>query len=828
MTDAHTRTSAGTPGQADLAGAPLLDVHDLRTYYGTHAGEVRAVDGISFALSEGENLGLVGESGCGKTTVAKTLLRVLPSNARTSGGEIRFRTDGRQRDLLTMPTRELNTVRWRELAMVTQSAMNALDPVYRVGDQIVETIQTHQEVSTAAARARTEELFAIVGLERNRLDDYPHQLSGGMRQRAVIATALALEPSLIVADEPTTALDVVVQDGILGQLQHIQEQANHAMILVTHDISVVAETCQRVAVMYAGKIVELGTTADIFNAPAHPYTMGLLNAFPTLESAKGDLISIPGSPPDLTVADPDEPITGCRFAPRCPFATERCEREDPPDVEVAPGHFAACHYADDAPRMRTDAADRQAWLRTAAAVATQEAAEAALVSGADGGRAPHAGAGHGRSPHAGAGHSATLEVRGLRRHFPLQSGFVASLLRQTDRKVHAVDDVTLQILPGEILGLAGESGSGKSTLGEVVCGLQPPTTGTVAYGGEPVRTRGRGHREFRRNVQMVFQDPYQTLNPRFTVGQTVEEPLRNFGLGSPDERRARVLEALRRAGLPGEGLLGRYPHELSGGQRQRVAIARGIVLEPTLLVADEPVSMLDVSIRAGVLNLFKRFRDELGMSILYVSHDLATIRYICDRTAILYLGRIAEIGPTRDVIERPRHPYTELLLSAVPASRPGEERERIDPRGEIPDPIDLPNGCRFHARCRYALAGAGWEGRDLVRLVEQRRIAVLEDADAAVAGETELLEAVRDMRPDGLDLEVSAAAGQGQAVAAYLEDLMAASGRSIAEAVEGIDVDGDTVRVRFPAVNEPDYHDAGGGHHVYCARPPWCSGVPTD
>jgi peptide/nickel transport system ATP-binding protein len=778
----------------------LMDVSDLRVYYRTKSGEVRAVDGVTFAVHEGENFGLVGESGCGKTTVAKALLRVLPENARVPSGAIDFRS----RDLLSLPTDVLNTVRWRELSLVTQSAMNALDPVQRVGDQIVETIRVHQPVSRAAARKRAEELFALVGLEANRLDDYPHQLSGGMRQRAVIATALALEPSLIVADEPTTALDVVVQDGILGQLQHIQDQANHAMILVTHDISVVAETCQRVAVMYAGKIVEIGRTADVLSAPFHPYTMGLLNAFPTLESAKGELVSIPGSPPDLTTADPDAEIVGCRFAARCPFATEQCRMVDPPQVEVAPGHLSACHYVDRVDELRKEAATREAWLATEAAVASGEAGAEVMT--------PES------RP------SGSLQVRDLRRHFPLQRGIVASLLGESDRKVHAVDGIDLEIEPGVILGLAGESGSGKSTLGEIVCGLQPPTTGEVVYDGQPVRTRGKGHREYRRNVQMVFQDPYQTLNPRFTITQTVEEPLRNFKIGDADERRERVREALRRAGLPDEQLLERYPHELSGGQRQRVAIARGIVLEPTLLVADEPVSMLDVSLRAGVLNLFKRFRDELGMSILYVSHDLATIRYICDRTAVMYLGRVVEIGPTSEVIDSPMHPYTELLLSAVPESRAGEQRQRVDARGEIPDPIDLPNGCRFHGRCSYALAGAGWEGRDLAKLVEQRRMAILDDPGSARAGEADLLAAIETMVPSGTDVEITAASGQGAAVADYLKVLMAESDRPIDEAVTEVSAIGDSIVVRFPVIDEPDYHSVGD-RQVYCGRPPWCSGV---
>ncbi len=783
----------------------MLEVTDLRTRYRTGETAVHAVDGVSFSLGDGENLGLVGESGCGKTTVAKTLLRVLPDNA-VAEGSVRFRG----RDLLALDLEELNTVRWRELAMVTQSALNALDPVQRVGDQIVETLRAHREVTRAEARARAEELFALVGLERSRLDDYPHQLSGGMRQRAVIAIALSLDPTLIVADEPTTALDVVVQDGILAQLQHVQDSLRNSMILVTHDISVVAEVCQRVAVMYAGRIAEIGTAEEVFHRPSHPYTMGLLNAFPTLESAKGELVSIPGSPPDLTAADDAaSAVTGCRFAARCPWATDRCRAEDPPEVEIAPGHRAACHYAHDAARMRAEAGSRETWQRSEAGRIATEATGRATprASSRVTGRA--------------------LEVDGLSRHFPLRSGFFASLFGDDDRKVHAVDDVSLRIEPGEILGLAGESGSGKSTLGEVVVGLQSPTGGEVRYDGREVATRGREAQEFRRDVQMVFQDPYQTLNPRFTIEQTITEPLRNFGIGTPGtDRRERVIQALQRAGLPGEQLLERYPHEMSGGQRQRVAIARAIVVEPTLLVADEPVSMLDVSIRAGVLNLFRRFRDELGMSILYVSHDLATIRYICDRTAILYLGRIAEIGPTEEVIERPRNPYTELLLSAVPLPDPLDRREKVDARGEIPDAIDLPNGCRFHARCAQALAGCGWEGRDLASLVDARRIAAAEQRDDVDPSEQAALEGIVEVEVDGTDLVAKGAEGvDADAIAQYLRRLVTSADRPMDGAPLEITANGREVRVTFPRVEEPGYTDVGGGHLVYCGTAPHCAGV---
>ena len=772
----------------------MLEVKDLKTHYTTSAGVVHAVDGVSLSLAEGENLGLVGESGCGKTTVAKTLIGVLPPNAITEGS---LEFEGR--DLLDMSRAELNQVRWKRIAMVAQSALNALDPVQRVGDGIIETLQVHTDIDRKDARVRAEELFALVGLERGRLDDYPHQLSGGMRQRAVIATALCLDPTLIVADEPTTALDVVVQDGILAQLQRVQQQQGNSMILVTHDISVVAEMCHRTAVMYAGRIAETGSTVDIFERPSHPYTMGLLRAYPTLESAKGDLVSIPGTPPNLLGGH-----TGCRFADRCPFATEICRTDEPPEIEVGPDHVSACHHADRAEQMRAESGLPDTWSRTAAAERLATAAPPAAPIHRTG---------------------VELEIDGLEKHFPLRSGFFASLFRDDRRAVHAVDDVTLDIQPGEIVGLAGESGSGKSTMGEIVVGLQEATGGEVRYGGEAIETRGKAGRDFRRNVQMVFQDPYQTLNPRFTVEQAISEPLRNFGIGEPgDDRRQRIELALERSGLAPAQLMERYPHELSGGQRQRVAIARGIVIEPQLLVADEPVSMLDVSIRAGVLNLFKRFRDELGMSILYISHDLATIRYICDRTAILYLGRIAEFGPTEQVMERPTHPYTKLLLASVPRPTPGDHRERVEARGEIPDAIDLPNGCRFHSRCSAALAGAGWEGRDLLALVQARQVLVTDSPALARTGERALLDGAR-LSVDGRDLVATTNNGLAASdVGSWLRELMAAADAPIDEAVTSIDIDGSEVRVQFPEVDEPLYHEVAGDHRVHCATAPWCSG----
>lgn len=778
----------------------LLEVKDLHTYYTARGKEVRAVEGASFSMAEGENLGLVGESGCGKTTLAKSIMRIIASNARIESGEILFNGT----DLVSLPESQLNKFRWRELSLVTQSAMNSLDPVYTVGDQITETLKAHSPINSAQAHERGVELFELVGLEPKRLSSYPHQLSGGMRQRVVIALALALNPKLIIADEPTTALDVVVQDGILKQLDQIQRQLKNSMILVTHDVSLVAEMCHRVAVMYAGKIVEIGSTSELFRNASHPYTIGLLNAFPTLESAKGELISIPGTPPDLS-----ERIVGCPFAARCPFATDTCRTVAPPSVEVSPGHFSACHYTDQAESFRERAAEQERWRQQEAGRVNREEEEQRVAAAQHLLRASNR---FNAEPATDKGEGvpqAALVVRDLKKHYPVKQGLGASIRREARKHVHAVDGVSIEVHEGEILGLAGESGSGKSTIGEIITGLQTATSGSLSYRGQPITEKGHTRKQFRRLVQMAFQDPYETLNPRFTIYQTVLEPLRNFGIGSVEERKELVVEALREVDLlPPETYLDRYPHELSGGQRQRVAIARAIVCGPHFLVADEPVSMLDVSIRAGVLNLFRRFKRELEMSIIYVSHDLATIRYICDRTAILYLGRVAELGPTEEVLENPKHPYTRLLISAVPRTDPDLERKHVDARGEIPDPIAIPNGCRFHTRCPLAMAHCGWEGRDLQVLIETAQRA--ENAAAALSD-------IAGMTVLGLNLRIAVNSSSVlSAVRAAIHAVMEAHDRPIEQAVESIEENGSELLITFSKRPEPEQYRVGDKHTAAC------------
>ncbi len=643
--------------------APLLDVRDLSVTYGSGQESVRAVRGVSFSLAAGETLGMAGESGCGKTTVALSLLRLLPGSARLDG-EILFNGE----DIIGLGWQKLRAVRWAEASVVFQGAMSALNPVRTIGEQICEPIVLHEKVGQRVARARAAELLDSVGVTSRRQASYPHELSGGQRQRVMIAMALACRPDLIIADEPTTALDVIVQAQILQLLTGLVRERQISMIMISHDLSVLGETCDRLAVMYAGHIAEAGPSREVLEAPRHPYTRILARAFPRLGDPGSRLApaGLPGEPPDLRGE-----ITGCPFAPRCPEVIADCRTRD---IELWPAgerRESACIKVLDNGAPWTDA--------TAPARAGPEGATAdPRPTGAD---------------------EAVLEARDLRVVFPARRG---------RGPARAVDDVNLTIGRGEIVALIGESGCGKSTLARALVGLVEPTGGEIRYAGAPLRYGGGALRAHRRHVQLVLQDPAGALNPRQTVFDLVAEGPRLHGLRNGLNER--VTKALASAGLrPPAQFVSRYPHELSGGQQQRVVIAGALALDPSVIVADEPVSSLDASVRGEILKLVLSLRDELSLSALIVSHDLGVAWNIADRVAVMYLGRIVEAGPVSEVLLRPRHPYTQALLSVLPD--PTRDAPGQTLAGEPPDPTRIPAGCRFHPRCPRLAALPAGDGR---------------------------------------------------------------------------------------------------------------------
>ncbi|HEY0410500.1 MAG TPA: ABC transporter ATP-binding protein [Candidatus Dormibacteraeota bacterium] len=655
----------------------VLSVSDLTVSFPSEAGTVRAVRGISYSVAPGEVLGIVGESGSGKSVSALAVMGLLPRTARVSGS-VRFHGE----ELLGLGDRQLSLIRGKGVAMVFQDPLSALTPVYTVGDQIAEAVSVHTAVSRQQAARRAVELLELVGIPEpaTRARSFPHEFSGGMRQRVMIAMAMANNPDLIIADEPTTALDVTIQAQVLEVLKTAQRATGAAIVMITHDLGVIAGFADRVMVMYAGRTVEAGPVDDLFYRPRMPYTLGLLGSLPRLDATgRQPLTPLEGSPPSLV----DLP-QGCPFAPRCPLRIDVCvDREPPLAHTLDPRHTAACH--------------RHAEI------------EARGLGPADVFPAPLAG-----EPAVAAvpreSRRAVLEVKGLERHYPLTRGVV---FRRQVGTVRAVDGISFDIREGETLGLVGESGCGKTTTITQILTLARPTAGSVVVlGRDSADLHGGERRSLRRNLSVVFQDPLASLDPRLPVGDILAEGLRTHGV--PKQRRdRRVGELLRLVGL-GPEHTSRYPQDFSGGQRQRIAIARALALEPRLIVLDEPVSALDVSIRAGVINLLEELRARLGLAYLFVAHDLSVVRHIADRVAVMYLGRIVEIGTVAAVFDTAAHPYTEALLSAIPLPDPRRERarRRILLEGDLPSSFDIPSGCRFRARCpRYATLPEGLGAR---------------------------------------------------------------------------------------------------------------------
>jgi peptide/nickel transport system ATP-binding protein len=629
--------------------APLLAVEGLRTRIDSPQGAADCVDGVDFELRRGECFALVGESGCGKSMTALSIMRLLPHAAQVAGGRVLL--DGR--DLLALPEAAMRAVRGRRLAMIFQEPATSLNPVLTVGRQIVEVLERHTALRGAAAERRALELLEDVGVPDGgrRVREYPFQLSGGLKQRVMIAAALAADPEVLIADEPTTALDVTIQAQVLELIARLRAERGTAVLLITHDLGVVSQVADRVAVMYAGQIVEVAARDDFFRAPQHPYSQKLFEALPSPQRRGAGLATIPGQVPPL-----GKQFAGCRFAERCEQAFGRCRSEVPAPLEPCAGRQVRCHLREQgmaAPRAPAAAAPGPAMAASGEA-------------------------------------KPLLELRALAVHFPIRRG----LLRRMVGQVRAVDGVSLDLREGRTLALVGESGCGKTTAAKALLHLIPATAGSVRYRGRELDSLAPSL------LQIIFQDPYASLDPRMRVLDILAEGMRSLGVGAGEAAREKMIGALlEQVGLPADSAQ-RYPHEFSGGQRQRIAIARALAVEPRLIVCDEPTSALDVSVQAQILNLLKSLQDRLGLAYLFISHNLSVVEYLAHEVAVMYLGRIVEQGSAEEVMSDPKHPYTQALLSALPEVDGSRRPIRLS--GELPSAARPPAGCHFHPRCPSA------------------------------------------------------------------------------------------------------------------------------
>jgi peptide/nickel transport system ATP-binding protein len=670
------------PELAPATAPSLIEVDELHVRFATKRGTLHAVNGVSLRLEPGEIAGIVGESGSGKSTVAAAMMRLLPKIRCAVRGSVRLNGV----DLNSLNDREMRRIRGNDIAMVFQDPFLSFNPVLTVGAHLKESLKLHTELSGRALRARMIELLDLVGIPdaARQVDSYPHQMSGGMRQRIMIANAISCSPRVLIADEPTTALDVSVQGQILDLLGQLQRDLDMAMIVVSHDLGVLANLADRLYVMYAGEVAETGSTRQVLTEPSHPYTRALISCIPRVDKDRPRrLTAIKGAPLSLLA-----PAAACTFADRCPNAFDSCLEVNPPLYPVAPGHSAAC-------------------LLVPLNEVGLQSAPPPLID-------------HPPSEELRDEDSQLLSVSGLTVRFPVKQGG-----RGGHGWMTAVDDVSLTIARRETLGLVGESGCGKTTLGRTILRLLEPTAGTIMLGEVELTSLSfRAMRRERRHLQMVFQNPYSSLDPRMRVGDLIREPLVIHGVGNKASSSERVSELLTLVGLRPEFAV-RYPHEFSGGERQRIAIARALAIEPDLVICDEATSSLDVSVQAQILNLLEDLQERLGLAYLFISHNLAALHHLAHRVAVMYLGRVVEIAGRDDLYGRPLHPYTQSLLRSVP-SLDIESEETVGHtavRGDIPSPVFRPSGCPFHTRCPFAQVRCTTDTPELLPATSNRVVA---------------------------------------------------------------------------------------------------------
>jgi peptide/nickel transport system ATP-binding protein len=652
--------------------APVLKVEDLAVAYKVRGGEVEAVQNVSFEIHRGEAHGIVGESGCGKSTVAWSIVNFLGANGYVKRGSIKFMGQ----ELVGKSGEELRRLRGDQIAMVYQDPMQALNPSMRLGEQMKEILTVHRNLSAAEAEDR-----CLAMLERVYMPDppsvmrrYPHQISGGQQQRVVIAMALLNNPALLIMDEPTTALDVTVEAAVLDLIAELRREFDTAIMFISHNLGVVARICTRVGVMYAGELVERANVRELFAAPQHPYTQGLLRCVPKLgaDKASSALYPIPGRVPP-----PNNRPTGCIFAPRCDYVRDRCHNERPKLRQLRNGSWVRCHFAEEI--------DPAQWEPPA------ELQPSSPMAGSNGAQP-------------------ILQVESLKKYYPVQGSSLADVLGLGEpRQVKAVEDASFRVARGSTLGIVGESGCGKSTLVRTIIGLEDATAGKMDFLGMDI-TGDLSQRKLDaiRELQMVFQNPDSTMNPSYTVGQQIARPMERFGIAPRGQIRAEVIKLLHAVRLS-EAYYDRLPRQLSGGEKQRVGIARALASRPDLILCDEPVSALDVSVQAAILNLLLDIQQEYQTTLLFIAHDLSVVRFFSDNIAVMYLGQIMEIGPAEAIYAPPYHPYTEALLSAVPIPDPTAKQQHIRLEGSVPSAINPPSGCRFHTRCprRHLLPDGG-------------------------------------------------------------------------------------------------------------------------